>query len=141
MYCVGAYAPTKEVTMKLFSNVIIESVNGKVLIGYGEDGLKLPKVKIGDNMTIKSHIISLLISIGITDIVEDDLNLYNFEDTIDNNEHIMYTTYIAKTKSVSVRDKSNYKFITQSSLKDGLEKFRDIFDSFVLRLFIINPYN
>ena len=126
--------------MKVFGSIITVNTNSKILVRYDKDGLHLPKVEVGETMTIKGHIISTLLILGITDVVESDLNLYNMEDEVDKDGHILYNTYITRTKSTELDSSINYKYMSLSELKNNLTKFANKFDAFVLRLFIINPY-
>jgi len=126
--------------MKVFGSVITVNTNNKILVRYSKDGLYLPKVEVGETMTIKGHLVSTLLSIGISDVVEGDLSLYNMEDEVDKDGHIMYNTYITKTKSTDLESGINYKYMSLSDLKNNLTKFVNKFDAFVVRLYIINPY-
>lgn len=126
--------------MKVFGSVITVNTNNKILVRYSKDGLYLPKVEVGETMTIKGHLVSTLLSIGISDVVEGDISLYNMEDEVDKDGHIMYNTYITKTKSTDLDSSINYKYMSLSELKNNLTKFVNKFDAFVIRLYIINPY-
>lgn len=126
--------------MKVRANVFVEGINGKILVKYGPEGLSLPVIEATDEHTLKDHLTTVLVGLGITDVVEDDIVLYNFDDVIES-EHIIYITFKVRTRAVSVQEMFNYKFVTLSALKDSLDKFNNEYDSFVTRLYILNPYN
>lgn len=126
--------------MKVRANVFVEGMNGKILVKYGPKGLSLPVIEANDEFTLKDHLTTVLVGLGITDVVEDDIVLYNFDDTIES-EHIIYATFKVRTRAVSVSEMLNYKFLTLSALKESLDKFSESYDAFVTRLYILNPYN
>lgn len=127
--------------MIIKANIIIEGSNGKILVKYGQTGLSLPSIEAVDGLTLRDHLTTVLVGLGISDVVEDDIVLYNFDDQIVNDEHIIFVTFKARTRAVSVPSILNYKFMSLSALKDVLNKFEYEQDSFVLRMFILNPYN
>lgn len=127
--------------MKVIANIFIEGPSNKLLVRYDESGLKLPSIIITNDYLIKDHLTTMLIGIGISDVVEDDIVLYNFDDTMENGEHIIYATFKVRTRIGSVQDAFNCKFLTLGSLKDSLDKFALQYDSFVTRLYILNPYS
>lgn len=126
--------------MKVKANVFVEGASGKILVRYGEGGLNLPSIIACDDRTLKDHLTDVLVGLGIGDVVEDDIVLYNFDDVIDG-EHIIFVTFKVRTRAGSVPEHLNYKFLTLSALKDSLDKFENPYDSFVTRLYILNPYN
>lgn len=122
------------------ANVFVEGASGKILIRYGERGLNLPTIIANDEMTLKDHLTNLLVGLGIGDVVEDDIVLYNFDDTVDG-QHVIFVTFKVRTRAGSVPEHLNYKFVTLSALKESLDKFENPYDAFVTRLYILNPYN
>lgn len=121
-------------------NLIIEGPNNKLLLNYGESGLSLPSFNASDDLTLKEHITNFLIGIGIDDVVDEDVNMYNFDDILDG-EHVIYATYKIRTKKNKTFSNLNYKFMNLSSVKDNLDKFNNVYDAFVTRLYILNPYS
>lgn len=127
--------------MNIISNIFIESVNQKILVKYGENGLELPYIIPNDSHTLKDHITTMLLGIGITDVVEDDIELYNIDDFIDNGEHTIVISFKVHTKYTSISNKFNYKFMQIGDLKENLDKLYKDYDRFISRLYILNPYN
>lgn len=127
--------------MVIISNIFIENSNQKILLKYGESGLSLPSINPIDAYTLKEHITVLLLGIGITDVVEDDIELYNVDDYIENNEHIITISYKVHTRINSITNKVNYKFVSLSDLKDNLSNISNEKERFLTRMYILNPYN
>ena len=49
--------------MNVVGSIITVNTNSKILVRYDKDGLHLPKVEVGETMTIKGHLISTLLSL------------------------------------------------------------------------------
>ena len=69
--------------MKVKANLFVEGASGKILIKYGQGGLSLPSIYASDDRTLKDHLTDVLVGLGIGDVVDDDIVLYNFDDVVD----------------------------------------------------------
>lgn len=126
--------------MSIVCNAIIENTSGKVLVCKKGDKYLLPSCIASDNKLLEESISERVLSGSITDIPDSEYTIFNVNNSLVEDNLVVFITFIGKTKKVKfTKDKTEegYSFVSLSKLKSIIKNFGSFYDKEALRRYIL----